>query len=122
MIEDDEAEIMEAVRRMSDRYDFVVTRHASRRQVQSKCFDLLTVRAEVVGSVQRTDTTFFPPKSCHAELSFKTRRHHLLVDREGIRPQACPLPGRVRTHETSFRAASLPAKLRLGRGHAGQAG
>jgi predicted nuclease with RNAse H fold len=29
VIEDDEAEIIEAVRRMSERYDFVVTRHVS---------------------------------------------------------------------------------------------
>jgi len=28
VIEDDESQIIEAVRRMSDRYDFVVTRHA----------------------------------------------------------------------------------------------
>jgi hypothetical protein len=28
VIEDDESEIIEAVRRMSDRYDFVVTRYA----------------------------------------------------------------------------------------------
>lgn len=30
VIEDDESEIIEAVRRMSDRYDFVVTRYAKR--------------------------------------------------------------------------------------------
>jgi molybdopterin-biosynthesis enzyme MoeA-like protein len=32
VIEDDEAEIVEAVRRMSERYDFVVTRQVSCKQ------------------------------------------------------------------------------------------
>lgn len=51
VIEDDEAEIIEAVRRMSDRYDFIVTRYGARSMPRN--YSTLTSQQVVVLALRK---------------------------------------------------------------------
>jgi len=108
VIEDEESEIIEAVKRMSDRYDFVVTRYVP--------------HASVVREMGGTDNTCsggigptYDPSSwvtLAIQLTrWQTRRYHVPVYLEGVWATSHSPPGCIRAHEEDIETAPVPAEL-----------